>query len=128
MTDAEKVAWANDNGVQPPAFVLARLENAIPQTCSKTTGCTKCSKVADTIETAETLSSANSNRQIVLLDAQLRCQGVNAWITLLSSAIPVERVAELPHDAVVAAGVTALEPSYIGPIYSPPHRPPRRFA
>ncbi|MGE0756340.1 MAG: hypothetical protein AB7O38_04945 [Pirellulaceae bacterium] len=59
------------------------------------------------------------------MDAQLKCQGLSAWLSLLASAVPLEYVTEPSPEDVSDNYVQALESAYAAPIFTPPVPPPR---
>jgi hypothetical protein len=125
MTDVEKISWARQHHVQPPSFVLDRLAEAAPIACMESVGCSMCAKAAvDRPSESLIASTATPETRVVLLDAQLRCQGVGAWITLLSSALPVSRDVQIEREALAFFFQHTGEPNYVPPDFSPPYPPP----
>ena len=128
MTDSEKVSWAAEHHVQPPAFVLARLaQDRLPE-CTNSPSCSMCAKASSgALPASSPATQAAPETQVVLLDAQLRCQGLGYWISLLSSALPVANPIDTEPDHLVLFTHGTRDAVYLGPSFSPPHPPPWQF-
>lgn len=97
-SDEEKIAWANENGVTPPLFLVARVEKArffadqdsasesvVVRACCATKHVAKIdsAKPKTTGATQKPLSK-QSNVHVVLLDSLHKCKGFELAIKLLS--------------------------------------------
>jgi hypothetical protein len=128
-SDAEKLAWAAEHGVRPPAFVLARVRHAAQQqACSTTRPTASC---CESTPQAPEQSGRDSDPppeptvRLVLLLAQSRCQGFTAWVSLMSTAL-----LELHDDGwelhlPASESVKILTRRYESPRQQPPIPPPR---
>ena len=142
-TPAEKLAWARENGVTPPAYVLAATQGtpvekkpcccskkatvvsccssqAKPKCCgSDSTGCKsqpQCSQVR------------HASTSTMLIIQALRCQGLTSSLTALPPTV-------LPHSIVPdfllpSAGEALLidDAHTLGPFSAPDTPPPQRLA
>jgi hypothetical protein len=129
MTDQEKLAWAERNGVQPPDFVVLRQRaraggnsvDARPACC--------CAKSPREEHTSRVQSvTRRVSRKVVLLSAVQRCRGLDAAFAFLSSALTTVRAhGWQPDDTFV--GTVAVDT--VMPCTSslePPDPPPRPTA
>ncbi len=129
-TDEEKLAWADRNGVAPPAFLVARVEKRCQQNCCVATNDTEasdsscCSRKSTPPKAALSCCGERTNLgqrkasarvgsadgdhetgmlspkrspRVVLLDAALKCRGIDValrllkdtWIPGLTEPLPV---------------------------------------
>ncbi|MFG0254794.1 MAG: hypothetical protein ACF787_06815 [Rhodopirellula sp. JB053] len=109
-TDAEKLAWAAENGVQPPAFLIARVQqssapaNTVARSDSqqKTASCCcccsenapSCDTAGDTNEASENAANTpaasddvESSVRLVLLEDAARCRGIDMIWSIFSEAV-----------------------------------------
>ena len=129
LTDAEKVSWAEQHDVQPPSFVLERLAEAARLVLLESASCSLCVEPSPARPNEVPAgSTAVVETRLVLFDAQSKCQGVGAWIALLSSALPVTHDVEMERDDVGVFYQDIREAAYLPPSFSPPQPPPRRPA
>jgi hypothetical protein len=125
MTDQQKLAWAHRHGVTPPAFVLeqvaAKVRTESPGRSSPPKCCGSCGKKPSQARTPPREARAG----VVLLSAQLRCQGAAAYLAVLPAALPCPpSIPWMPDDALVCR----LESPDIGRgevRFEPPDPPPR---
>lgn len=115
FTPAERLAWAEKNGVEPPAFVVVAARKAEPTKPA----CPHCAK-----RLAAKRSPSSANSAVSLLSA-LRCRGLtHFWESLvLGSEVRGE-----PRDfRPLPTGWACLPPSVEHPIGrpDPPTPPPR---
>lgn len=134
-TNAEKLAWAREHGVIPPAYVLAAVEHAdccqrqAASCCSAHKSC--CEKVAQDSERPLTWRKRRDTGKrgavsIVLLQA-LRCQGLGESWTLLPPTIvpPAIQIDDAPDG--MTERVALVEESFTGHL-PPPDLPPPKNA
>ncbi len=143
FTQKQKLAWAEINGVIPPAFVFAAVEKpsccqkepALPSCCakrvakschSKPSCCQKQNK-----PTARPLvwrqDHRRSSTSVILLQA-LRCQGLgNSWTLLPPAIIPAEPAIGFDEPAP-AEFVAIHDQSFQGQLPAPDAPPPKNVA
>ena len=133
-THAEKLAWARDNGVTPPAYVLAAAQQ--PSCCSKkaaTSSCcsshakTKCCGSKSACQQPKPKLTRKISSTVLVLMAQ-RCQGLTSSLTALPpSVMPPQITKPLATPPFRVAGLAndLLSP---GPLAVPDTPPPQCFA
>ena len=92
-SDREKLAWAVEQGVQPPDFLLARVAQAdVSLASASTESCSCCSQAsaqcrppAATPDAANHLAKDVSSMRLVTLIDAAKCHGIDLIWTLLSS-------------------------------------------
>ncbi|WP_146601921.1 hypothetical protein [Novipirellula aureliae] len=105
-SDAEKLQWARENGVEPPTFLVARLSKATTKIasvgepaskscccCSNSTGSATC-EASEAEETRLTSPESSSNLRIVLLEDSAKCRGIQ-WLWSVLSSTTVEKPRQL---------------------------------
>ena len=130
-TNEQKIAWARQNGVTPPAYVLAVIKKPVccrkklASCCVSKCGC--CEKVAAKAEPMlvwrkHRKTSERKAKSIVLLQT-LRCQGLSSHWTLLPPTVmpALPAVGEAPVGLVNCISVVDI--SWKGEL-SPPELPP----
>lgn len=127
---SERLAWAQREGVTPPAFVVAAAKEAAPRSCyqamsssqtsrsccSQRTSC--CAKKSATEATAKTACG----KKLVVLKA-LQCQGISfasQSITLAPPPLRVQVSLEGNVESVVAANPQAVYVPSFEPLTPPP--------
>ena len=131
LTLAQKLAWANKNGVTPPDYVLAQVETP------KSSGgsCCKHDELAsaacddrDALPSPAVKESEESGLTVglVLVNDFRRCQGLSSlWLTL-SHALPPRLETSAPkHHPVPCAWLRVTSQSAESLALSPPTPPPR---
>ncbi len=143
FSQQEKLAWARDNGVTPPAYVLAAANASIK--AARQSGCCKnkakhsccssrskqkccsskrvCSKQRQTGK-----KTRRSTAPTILVVHALRCQGLTASLTALPpTVIPLQSALNLtvPPVGKILFSNDLLKP---GPFSAPDTPPPQYFA
>ena len=140
MTHAAKLAWAQKNGVTPPAFVVAavkrersapeqpdRTQRASNGTCCSAAAKTCCSSTPQRAEPAGSQIDERTSTdgfKTVLLHAALKCRGLTASIGLLPPSLPPapSEPMPLPVERFVSASGESL--LYDSPSYAVDPPPP----
>ena len=101
-SDAEKLQWAADNHVQPPAFLIARTRNSFPVSLAKgetkppkpaaLCGCcsaatAKCTTNPNLAADHDTESDSLTNTRFVRLEDAASCHGIDLLWSIFSSAV-----------------------------------------
>jgi hypothetical protein len=131
FTMAQKLAWAEENGVTPPAFVVAaaKLEVKAASCCQARSSC--CSDHDHSADARHDGCIAPENDSVssgfevvfVLSDASRKCQGLAPLWMLLSAttlAPPLEFQSELLPQGEVAQFSSRLVSLSIAPAVPPP--------
>lgn len=139
MNDEQKLQWAQEHGVQPPRFLVQRvqkkravrtslvLRKPSAACCRKTSKPACCS--ADDASRAPaaglTKRTGTPRSRLVLLSAQSRCQGYSYWFTLLSTALVEVPVSEWKPERGIPELVVTETRILISTSQRPPLPPPR---
>lgn len=92
MNDEQKLAWAEQHGVEPPRYVVDRVRvarrAAKPSCASKSSdGCCHRSATPETRAASQATNDSQDALSFVLLSSQSRCQGLSSWFALMASAL-----------------------------------------
>lgn len=129
-THAEKLAWARDNGVTPPAYVLAAVEVPTaakqPSCCSKkNTTKTCCSSSTKSNCCGNNARQGRSTSSTLLVFQALRCQGLTSSLTALPPTILPQQVAHTLSAPPVGEATLSNEPLTPSPLAIPDTPPPQ---
>ncbi len=136
-TQAEKLAWARDNGVTPPAYVLVAVERPSatkgPSCCSNKAASSSCcsSHVKPNCCGSETACQQakpkrrRSSSSTVLIMMAQRCQGLTSSLTVLPPSVmppKIHQPLDTPPSWVAGLTNDLLSP---GPFAVPDTPPPQ---
>ena len=121
-TQEEKIAWAKENSVLPPAFVLAQLSRKASAKTAKTPG-SCCSSVARTCcdgsssccSDKANCEAAQMEELFVLAFQVLRCRGLTSSLTSLPPSILPMGKELVEFQSPLLATVVPIENLYSSP-------------
>ena len=109
MSDAQKLAWADEHGVTPPA-------NFTAHTCCTSGSCDQPAEPA--LETV--------TWRVVRIDSSRQCQGLVSLWMILGQALPPPECEAVQVDLTLASNLApACAAQAISPAYDPATPPPR---
>lgn len=136
-TQQQKLDWAREHGVAPPAFVVAAAQQEsqettsccckrdVPPCCSKKASCYSKPTQPQTAQCCQKNSRDQPIRRIVLIDV-LRCQGLTSQLTLLPPCVmpPMLEAGDAPNslEELIALGDPLVSGLSTGPEPPPPQQ------
>jgi hypothetical protein len=132
MTAAEKLAWAEEHGVTPPAYAIAQAKAAPARACGGS--CCQHDHVAASPESVDESASKLAHEQAapagslaLVLSSQYRhCQGLTAFWLMLGQALPpAEDASDAAFEHVAGEWLRVVsQPSAESRAISPAEPPP----
>ena len=136
-TNEQKIAWARKNGVAPPAYVLAAIQEPaccqrkVASCCSAKRSCCEKKASAETsvVLTWRKRTEAGKRRlvSIALLQA-LRCQGLSSSWTLLPPTVMPTLIQLEDAPAGLTEQVMIVDSFHLGQLPPPELPPPQNDA
>jgi len=137
MTSAEKLAWAKEHGVTPPAYALALAQQNGQEekqnplacgSCSHRQSCESGAKPVAQTTTKEPQASAAINIGLVLSEDLRKCKGLSSlWLTL-GHALPPKVEANVPRYKLAPATWSAVTSESMESRSLSPATPPPRHS
>jgi hypothetical protein len=140
FTNREKLAWAKQHGVTPPALVIAAAAQEAPATAksccaaktsaaktsaAKTTAAKGCCETKEGCETKEAAPQVKTALGLVLLNEARKCQGHSSLVLLLMQTVAEVREVDFDFQPVCCDTLTPTSifgESLMTDLDSPPPR------
>lgn len=141
FSNAQKIVWAEKNGVKVPIFVVAAARRELsahaaePPCCNhqqaagetEQQACSESAKPCDSPSCCEKKSNASSDGssgKVVLLMTALKCRGISVSIGLLPPSVPPAELAVVALVIDLGALPAEAEINYLSPCHDVATPPP----